>query len=315
MSPFKLASQSLFFSKNDPDDIRLGEIVKSSEASEVSKPNSICLLGYPDDEGIAISKGRIGASEGPAAIRRHLYKMTPSYLTTELYDIGDLETHSELAKRHELAKESIKALHTKKIKTISLGGGHDYGYADAAGFLAAHSAHDTKPLIINFDAHLDVRPTTNGLSSGTPFFRLLNEFQNRFDFAEVGIQPQCNSQKHRDWAINKNAQIFNLVDIQKNQGLGSLFKLSLFSNLTKNTPVFISFDIDCLSSTEAPGCSQSWVTGLKTEDYLRFFSKLSQMADVRGLGIYEVSPPLDIADQTAKTAALIAYHFMFQGDL
>ena len=317
MSPFRPTSQKLFFSKNDVDDIRLGDLFKTSTIEDLNTPNSYCLLGYPDDEGIKLNNGRLGAASAPVTIRQFLYKMTPALVQSSFYDAGDLQTESDLATRHQLAQKTIQTLQSKKIKTISFGGGHDYGYPDASGFLKAqhYSSQNTKPIVLNFDAHLDVRPTTNGFNSGTPFYRLLNEFENQFEFAEIGIQPQCNSIKHRDWALNKKVQVFNLNDIQQNKGLSSLLQHPLFTKITKSTPVFISFDIDCLTSTEAPGCSQSWVTGLKTEDFLKFFSKLSKLCDIRGLGIYEVSPPLDFNDQTSKTAALIAYNYLFQDSL
>lgn len=320
MSTFKPTSQKLFFSKNDPNDLRLGDIFQNTTIEELSEKtdisNSYCILGYPDDEGIRLNGGRTGAASGPDTIRQFLYKMTPAQITQDYYDIGSLETESTpLENRHQLAKEIVFTLQNKKIRTISLGGGHDYGYPDTSGFLKANIGPGEKPLILNFDAHLDVRPTDKGYNSGTPFYRLLNEFEGQFDFAEIGIQPQCNSLKHREWAQARKVNIFNLKDIQLNGGLTSLLEHSLFKKLTKSTPVFISFDIDGLSSTEAQGCSQSWVTGLKTEDYLLFFSKLAKLCDIRGLGIYEVSPPLDINNQTAKTAALIAYHFLFEDSL
>lgn len=319
MNPFNPTAQKLFFSKNDPDDIRLGDLFKSATLEEINTADAFCIMGYPDDEGIKLNNGRPGSALAPATIRQYLYKMTPAFIQSKFFDIGDLQIVSDLGARHQMAQESIKTLQIKKIKTISLGGGHDYAYSDASGFLKAciknQPDQTQKPIVLNFDAHLDVRPTTNGFNSGTPFFRLINEFENQFEFAEIGIQPQCNSLKHRDWALHKKAHIFNLKDILRNDGLTSLFKHPLFSKITKPTPVFISFDIDCLTSTEAPGCSQSWVTGLKTEDYLKFFSMLSKMSDIRGLGIYEVSPPLDFNEQTSKTAALIAYNYLFQNSL
>lgn len=316
MSPYKPTSEKLFFSKNDPDDIRLGNLVKSALLEELSAKDGFCILGYPDDEGIKLNNGRPGAAAGPATIRQYLYKMTPATASaTEFFDAGDLNPAADLATRHQQAQSGIHYLQSKRIRTLTLGGGHDYGYSDASGFLKAHLNQKIRPLVINFDAHLDVRPDNNGFNSGTPFYRLLNEFTDKFDFAEVGIQPQCNSLAHHKWAQNKKASIFNLHDLLKNGGLDSLFEKPPFVQLTNLTPVFISFDIDCLTSTEAPGCSQSWVTGLKTESVLQFMSKLFTVSDVRGLGIYEVSPPLDFNDQTSKTAALIAYNFLFQGAL
>lgn len=315
MNNYIPTSSNLFFSKNDPDDIRLGDIVKPADLSTQIPDNSFCISGYPDDEGINLNGGRIGAATAPQTIREFLYKMTPVFVQNRYFDIGDLKLETELGQRHQTAQSNIQTLQKNKQRTITFGGGHDYGYPDASGFLKAHIGGEHKPIVLNFDAHLDVRPTTKGFNSGTPFYRLLNEFEGQFEFAEIGIQPQCNSIKHRDWALHKKAHIFNLKDIQQNNGLTSLFAHPLFSKITKSTPVFISFDIDCLTSTEAPGCSQSWVTGLKTEDYLKFFLKLAKSADIRGLGVYEVSPRLDIDNRTAKTAALIAYYYMFQDSL
>lgn len=312
MTAFIPTSAKLFFSKNDPDDLRLGDLVKNVEMHELAKSDGFCIMGYPDDTGIKLNNGRTGAAAAPTTIRQYLYKMTPTVALAEFFDGGDLVVVGELGERHHEAQQNMLRLQSEGVKTISLGGGHDYGFPDASGFLKACLTSGRRPLVLNFDAHLDVRPVKNGLNSGTPFFRLLSEFEGRFDFAEIGIQPQCNSLKHREWALAKGAHLFDLQEINQNHGLDSLFQHSIFSNLAPETPVFVSFDIDCLTSTEAPGCSQSWVTGLKTQNFLTFLSKLCQRADVRGLGIYEVSPPLDLHDQTAKTAALIAYHFLTQ---
>ena len=314
MKSFSPASNELFFTKNDPNDVRLGDLFKPAQLDELKTSEAFCLLGYPDDEGIKLNGGRSGAAAAPEKIRQILYKMTPSQKTPARFvDLGDLlPSGSTLPERHSFAAESIFKLQSRRIKTISLGGGHDYGYPDASGFLKAYASLDQRPLVVNFDAHLDVRPVLNGFNSGTPFFRLLSdpEFTHAFDFAEVGIQPQCNSPEHRAWAELNGAQIFNLSDIRKN-GLMSLFKHKFFSGLSKRTPVFVSFDIDALTSSEAGGCSQSWATGLKVDDCLTFLNRLSATADVRGLGIYEVSPPLDTDHRTSKTAALLIYNFLF----
>ncbi|MNL46507.1 Formimidoylglutamase [compost metagenome] len=75
--------------------------------------------------------------------------------------------------------------------------------------------------------------------------------------------------------------------------------------------VFLSVDIDAFTSSEAPGCSQSWTTGLFTKDFMAALAWLIASYDVRGLGIYEVSPPLDQDNRTSKLAALIAHKFIF----
>ncbi len=99
------------------------------------------------------------------------------------------------------------------------------------------------------------------------------------------------------------------MDQVNEQGL--LAVLKSFMQDKKSKKVFLSVDIDAFTSNEAPGCSQSWTTGLVTKDFLAALAWLIQEYDVRGLGLYEVSPPLDQDNRTSKLAALIAHGFIF----
>jgi len=312
---FVPTAPNLFFTKNDPQDPRLGEYFKPAilNSSDI-KTDDVVVVGYPDDEGIRMNGGRPGSAEAPKMIRQFLYKMIWPYKepsARKFLDLGDLNPTDMIENKHEEALQLAEALHQKKAFTLSFGGGHDYGYSDAAGFVKSYLNSKQRPLIINFDAHLDVRPIQHGPNSGTPFFRLLSRFSEQIDFVELGFQPQCNSIFHREWAQSKKAFLYDLKNIHHGK-LMSLFEKPPFKNLTAETPVFISFDIDALTSSEAGGCSQSWVTGLQTQDCLDFLDELYRRANCRGLGIYEVSPPLDSDFRTSKTAALIAYHFLFR---
>lgn len=304
---------SLFFSKNDPNDIRLGDLSKELDPQQSLLPDSFYILGYPDDEGIKLNGGRMGAAEAPNKIREYFYKMTPPIdkPPQKIFDLGNTPTDVELPTRHQTAKLIVNKIFSSHSRLISFGGGHDYGYPDTSAFVAYYKTLGIKPLVINLDAHLDVRPTINGFNSGTPFHRLLTEHQNDCYFLEVGIQPQCNSAKHRDWAQQNQAYIFDLKDTQNEDSLLSLFEKVPLKNLSTSTPCFVSFDIDAITSSEGGGCSQAWTTGLKFDHYLSFFKQLSHKFDVRGLGIYEVSPKLDIDNRTSKMAALAAYYFVF----
>lgn len=311
----------LFFSKNDSTDPRLGELFKNYHTE--SAHNDFMIFGYPDDEGIRLNGGRVGSASAPHLIRQFLYKMTlpetyfsslskNSQLKNKLFqDYGNLEISNDLFTRHETAKKALSSTFSKKTKVITFGGGHDYGYPDGAAFIKNYFKPSAKkPLIINFDAHLDVRPSTQSLNSGTPFYRLLTEFKEQFNLLEIGLQPQCNSVSHWAWARENGAQTISLEQIETH-GWDIVFKNKFISELELTTPVLISFDIDALAASEAGGCSQAWATGLKISECLSFLNTLYKKADVRGFGIYEVSPPLDRDFQTSKTAALLAYNFIF----
>ncbi|MES2854589.1 MAG: formimidoylglutamase [Bdellovibrionota bacterium] len=304
---------TLFFSRQDPDDPRLGDWAKPWRAGEPLSADAFVIAGYPDDEGIRINGGRPGAAQAPKAVRKPLYKMTPSLFSEkaiQIFDAGDFDpTAGELGQRHEAGTKLATEVLSKGAKWITIGGGHDYGFADADAFLS--STRSMRPIVFNFDAHLDVRPTTKGLSSGTPFFRMLEKHRD-FDFCEIGIQAHCNSKKHVEWLEARGAKVITQEEVlASGTSLRDFTIKSLGDDLLKRRPAFISVDIDGFSSTVAPGCSQSWATGFMPNEFFPLFELLLSRFDVRALGIYEVSPPLDQDDRTSKLAAQIIHQFMF----
>ena len=294
-------SSSLLFSKNDPMDLRLGDLAHPSELGLLDA-DQVAIWGSPDDEGIGLNGGRPGASLAPDEIRRYFYKMTPPArgpFIKEIFDLGNLSLEGGLSDRHERGRRISQDVHSHRAFALSLGGGHDYGFPDAAGFLEVFQ--EQNPLVVNFDAHLDVRPLDKGFHSGTPFRRLIEGFPGKFEFWELGLQPQCNSRAHADWAEAQGAQLVFLEELL-------ISNTGLLPQANQSRPCFISLDIDVFSSKEAPGCSQSWATGLLIENFLPWLQFLFNSFDVRGMGIYEVSPPLDSDHRTSKLAALIMYH-------
>lgn len=298
-------------------DPRLGDLVTPcSDINSISE-HSHCVIGYPDDEGILLNGGRGGAKLAPQTIRKFFYKATPSFLNSHeatIFDLGDLKLESNLMDRHLLVQKTCANVLTKKAKWISLGGGHDYGYPDCAGFLdyCTSNIPTQRPLIINFDAHLDVRPTDQGLTSGTPFFRLLSDYKN-FEFIEYGIQTQCNSRSHYAWASAQGATLIPFDKINASPDLSQA--KNFISQLDKSRPAFLSIDIDAFSSAYAPGCSQSWLTGLSPNNFFKLYEDLLKNLNVMGIGIYEVSPALDVDNRTSKLAAQIMHRFIYPSSL
>jgi formiminoglutamase len=312
MAEFIPTSDRLYFTKNDPLDPRLGDhVIKSIELLNHIPDSALraIVCGYPDEEGIILNGGRPGSAEGPDRIREFLYKLTPNQKNLiPVKDVGNFNfSGASLYQRHEMARDLAKKSHNLGYRTLSFGGGHDYGYSDVAGFLDIYK--NSCPLVINFDAHLDVRPTTKGLNSGTPFYRVLEEFGGQFTFLEVGIQEQCNSLEHKKYLQDKGGLLAPLSEILS-VGLENAIAQKLGTLSGGDRPCFISVDIDAFSSSEAPGCSQSWATGLNANSFYPVLKSLMTTYNVKGLGIYEVSPQLDVDNRTSKLAAIIAYHYL-----
>lgn len=301
---------SLFFTRQDPEDPRLGDF---ASASATDSSPSVQIFGWPDDEGIRLNGGRPGAAEAPDRIRRFLYKMTPSLtkdIPVQLWDRGNLAPSGrDLARRHEEARQLTAEAFRRGDRVLSFGGGHDYGFPDAAGFLDAFIRENVRPIVVNFDAHLDVRPVKDSFHSGTPFRRLLTSFPDQFDFIEIGLQPQCNSRFHAAWAKSQGAQLWMADDVRDEADF--LSHLLTWVTRRLGQPLFISLDIDVIQSADAPGCSQSWALGLTPPAVQKIIDLFMDHLPTKGLGIYEVSPPLDHDDRTTKLAALFAHQFIF----
>ncbi len=145
---FKPINSELFFKRNNPEDLRLGDIASAAALPELSnKSNSYIVGGYPDDEGIKLNGGRPGAKDAPNQIRRTFYKMTPHLYNNanpEIFDIGNLDISAPIEQRHSSAAKDIEPILSSN-KYISLGGGHDYAYPDGSAFLRANTSSKLKP--------------------------------------------------------------------------------------------------------------------------------------------------------------------------
>jgi len=306
MNVFSPIDNSLFFKGKDAADPRLGDLVKMSPDNP-----GVAILGYPDDEGIRLNHGRPGAKDGPDAIRQWLYRMTPNARRPlkPFFDLGNLKFASDLGQRHKDVSASVEDLLKKNHQVLSFGGGNDYAYADGCGFLNSLGANE-RGVVINIDAHLDVRDVSHGLTSGTPFFRML-ESDFKFDFAEVGIQAQCNAKKHWDFVEKHGGRIVTMDEVlQAGQSMNDVVTKRLGDWLVKRRPAFVAIDIDAFAHPFAAGSSAPWPLGILPHDFYPLLHTLLTRLDVRVLGIYEVSPGLEEGFGTAKLAAQWAHMFL-----
>ncbi len=169
---------------------------------------------------------------------------------------------------------------------------------------------ESNPLIINIDAHLDVRDLSRGLTSGTPFFRLL-ESGKAFDFLEIGIQGQCNAQAHWDYVEAKGGHILSLEEIvESDLSLSEFVTNTVGHLLVKPRPTFLAVDMDAFTWPYAQGTSAAWPLGLDPMQFSQLANMLCRRLNVQVYGIYEVSPPLDQGGGTARLAAQFAHGFL-----
>ena len=175
-----------FLSSNQTD--RLGAQAKGIQLNDLAQlPHGCVIFGLADDTGIANVGGRIGAKLGPIAIREKLYRFATSTLRFPLYDLGDLQPEKDIESTHHNAHQIIQAIHTSGHIPIVIGGGHDLGYPQAK---ALASFTQKKIHVVNIDAHLDLRDVDSGITSGSPWYLLLEDtsLPEKPLLTEFGIQ-------------------------------------------------------------------------------------------------------------------------------
>lgn len=307
MAHFQPVDRALLFTRSDPEDKRLGEAVQVTAGTEKIQ---LSILGYPDDEGVKLNLGRPGSAGGPTAIRQYLYRTTPhSQMELKSFqDLGDLKIEGLLKDRHEIARNAVVHELASNRQVLALGGGNDYAYSDGMGFLDQFK--NERPLIINIDAHFDVRSIHNGLSSGTPFYRLL-ESGVKFDFVELGIQSLCNAKPHWDYVLDKKGKIITQEEIlESGQSLHAYCMESLGELILRPRPTFLAIDIDAFAWPYAAGSSAAWPMGIDPHSFWPLYVSLLKRLDVKVLGIYEVAPNLEQGPGTSKLAAQLAHRYL-----
>lgn len=157
-----------------PNALRLFQTIARAERfAPQEMPGDIALLGFACDEGVRRNKGRTGAADGPATLRRALANMASHQGHDRCVDMGTISVDGEqLEAAHQALREAVADCQRAGKRTLVLGGGHETAFGHGAGVLDAFPGE--KVGIINLDAHLDLR-FADCASSGTPFRQLALE--------------------------------------------------------------------------------------------------------------------------------------------
>lgn len=290
------------------EETRLGEKVVFWKKESIPK-GAFALLGAPDDRGVRIAGGRVGAKDGPDAIRRELYRMTVGAQgeleKIKLYDLGNLRLSLSQAETYENLAGQVYSILGAGAFPILLGGGHDLSFGGLSGFLKTYPRGG----VINIDPHFDCRPKEKDgrCSSGVAFRLLLEEKKLRTGrLACFGYQTERNSQTHWRYLKNKRAQL-----IPREGATLPNFRKTLRRLAKSSAALGISFDMDCVDAAWAPGVSALNLNGFSPQEVLGFMQEVAKNKKVKYLDVMEVNPACDPDGRTARLAALLIYHFIW----
>ena len=299
----------VFYTRNDQNDPRLGEIVGSDPNDY--RAAEIVVLGSPQDEGVRRNNGRVGAAEAPRAIREQFYRLTPFNIRKKIFDMGDVNILDTLEETHDAHYKVVKQILLDGKRLIVLGGGNDISYPDGRAMSDVFGAE--KWIGINVDSHLDVR-IAEERNSGTPYRQLLDEgllLPNYF--YEVGYQTHFASPvyyKHlRDLGVHRiSLEILRSreqADLELKENIRQRF---IGQSASLNT--FFGFDIDVVRAADAPGASHPSPLGLRAGEFITLVKYAASLANTKLIEFTEVNPKYDIDNATSKLVAIAMHRFI-----
>jgi agmatinase len=176
---------------------------------------------------------------------------------------------------------------------LSLGGDHFVAYP----LLKAHARkHGAALSLLHFDAHSDTWEDEDGrIDHGTMFYHAVKE-----GLVDPATSVQIGLRTPNDDTLGFN--IFDAPWVHEN-GIEAVVRET--RKVLGNRPVYLSFDIDCLDPSFAPGTGTPVCGGLSSYQALSIVRKMSGI-NIIGMDVVEVAPAYDVGEITALAAVHLA---------
>ena len=280
----------------------------------ITEPNQIdiAILGIPFD---GCSAYRTGSRMAPREIRcmsagvrpfNDALKLNP-FKRCRIGDYGDLSTDPySIENTIKLIEDGIDPLMEAGVIPVSIGGDHSITYPVLRSIAKKHG-----PLaIVDIDAHPDTCDTQCGhrFGNGTPFRRALEDnLIIASKVIQVGIRGTAFYEGDTEYGRKKGFKVWEAEDFMS---LSIADFKSEVHKIIGKTKCYLSFDIDSLDPSVAPGTNTPEIGGLSGLQSLQIIRSLAGLRLV-GADIVEVSPPLDtISRITSITAAQLLYEII-----
>lgn len=266
------------------------------------------LIGLPTDVGLS---QRPGARYGPRALREASGMLRYQNVSTgvipfdfaRICDLGDppldlwgLEGIVDQITAH------YRDLHSAGVVPITAGGDHSVTYP----ILRAIAA-DRPVALVHLDSHYDTAPALFGsaVHHGAPVLNAANE-----GLIDVGRSVQVGMRdpwgELERFSHPPGLRVIAMDEAASLQPAGVAARVR---EVVGDSPVYISFDIDVIDPTMAPGTGMPVPGGISPYEALTILRGLRRL-DVVGADLVEVSPPWDPTGMTALTGAQIMFDLL-----
>jgi agmatinase len=265
----------------------------------------IAITGVPFDQAVS---HRSGTRMGPEGIRRASaenawgpfwpWNFDP-FDTLAVVDYGDC--FFDWGKKENFPA-TLEQHATDIISTgteiVTLGGDHYISYP----LLKAHAKKHGPLALVHFDAHRDVEIDNGGrIDHGTMFGYAVQEgLIDPHKSVQIGI---------RTTFAGETTMGFRIIYADEVHETSAAELAKIISKKVGKHKAYLTFDIDCLDPSAAPGTGTPIPGGLTYHQAAAIIRKLTDINFI-GMDMVEVSPPYDHAEITSGAAAGLIMEYL-----
>lgn len=268
----------------------------------------VALIGIPFDLGVT---RRAGARFGPKAIREeetyigpvnHETKINPFELC-KVADVGDVDlTRFSLEQGIEQIEAYFDDVIAKGVVPVSAGGDHSVTYP----ILKALGRRQTVGLI-HIDAHCDTMGSLEGnkFHHGGPFrLAVLDGVLDPERTVQIGIRGAA--EPYWEFSYESGMTVIHIEDVER---MGIQAVIDKTREVVGDGPTYVSFDIDGLDPSFAPGTGTPEIGGLTTREAIQILRGLRGL-NIIGGDLVEVAPEYDAVSCTAQVGKQMLFEIL-----
>jgi guanidinobutyrase len=271
----------------------------------------VAVVGVPFDIG---TSNRPGARFGPRGIRSESVLLRPYNMATRaapfdhlrIADTGDVATNPyNLLDSVDRIETHFDRLMAAKLTTLTMGGDHTIVLPILRSLAKRHGPVG----LIHIDAHTDINDTMFGerIAHGTPFRRAMEEgLLDPLRVTQIGVRGTGYAADDFDWSRDQG---FTVVQAEECWGQSLVPLMEQVRARVAEGPVYLSFDIDGLDPSFAPGTGTPEIGGLTIWQALEIIRGCRGLNLVGG-DLVEVAPAYDTTGNTSLVAANLLYEML-----
>lgn len=268
---------------------------------------AISIAGVPLD---IATTNRAGARDGPAAVRRASRMAGGTYpdLWPDLYslDFADVGNFGLMMGKLDESLELIEQQALEHEHLIAVGGDH---LVTLPLLRAAAKKHGGPLGLVHFDAHVDTWNENYSVpvTHGTNFRIAINEgLVDPKRMVQVGIRCRVEPEVWQ-WTLEQGVTIITAEEVH--MGNPAEIAERIRGIVGSEAKTYLTFDIDCLDPSCAPGTGTPEVGGLHAWQARAILTRLGGINFI-GMDVVEVAPAYDVGEITALNGASVIAFYM-----